>query len=208
MKTHRPTPSARFRKGGGGRRPPQLVERKADAEGVRDLIPWDSSRSHDAPLELRSYPGRSNRVASRTISSVPVWPAQPAAAFFPARTAARAWREEFESAVDEVLAAPGSHASLIARSLDHSGGNRSLDRSSPGHRPCRRRARRKRRVGPASDRRLGQPTSARVHRPSARKRRDGTRPAASCRKPRGSRRDCAADDRVCRGTWRVFVCRP
>jgi uncharacterized RDD family membrane protein YckC len=35
------------------------------------------------------------------------------AAFFPARTAARAWRDEFESAVDEVLSAPE-----IARLID------------------------------------------------------------------------------------------
>ena len=35
------------------------------------------------------------------------------AAFFPARTAARAWRDEFESAVDEVLSAPE-----IARVID------------------------------------------------------------------------------------------
>jgi uncharacterized RDD family membrane protein YckC len=36
------------------------------------------------------------------------------AAFFPARTAARAWRDQFESAVDEVLSAPE-----IARLIDH-----------------------------------------------------------------------------------------
>jgi uncharacterized RDD family membrane protein YckC len=36
------------------------------------------------------------------------------AAFFPARTAARAWRDEFESAVDEVLSAPE-----IARLIDN-----------------------------------------------------------------------------------------
>ena len=35
-------------------------------------------------------------------------------AFFPARTAARAWRDQFESAVDEVLSAPE-----IARLIDH-----------------------------------------------------------------------------------------
>ena len=42
------------------------------------------------------------------------------AAFFPARTAARAWRDEFESAVDEVLSAP-EIARLIDRALlmDH-----------------------------------------------------------------------------------------
>lgn len=39
------------------------------------------------------------------------------AAFFPARTAARAWRDEFESAVDEVLSAP-EIARLIDRALD------------------------------------------------------------------------------------------
>jgi uncharacterized RDD family membrane protein YckC len=38
------------------------------------------------------------------------------AAFFPARTAARAWRDEFESAVDEVLSAP-EIARLIDRAL-------------------------------------------------------------------------------------------
>ena len=38
------------------------------------------------------------------------------AAFFSARTAARAWRDEFESAVDEVLSSP-EIARLIDRTL-------------------------------------------------------------------------------------------
>jgi hypothetical protein len=50
------------------------------------------------------------------------------AAFFPARTAARAWRDEFESAVDGVLSAP-EIARVIDRALAGHCRTRSLAQS-------------------------------------------------------------------------------
>ena len=115
------------------------------------------------------------------------------AAFYSARTAARAWRGPLEEAVDEVPSAPEIARSSTARSQVRCP-RRSHDRScatesSSASPPSSQQAG----TGASCHRGAREPSDARAHRQSAGKRRDATRRPPRRLKPRAPRRDRAAD---------------
>ena len=115
------------------------------------------------------------------------------AALFSARAAARVWRDQFETAVDEVLSAPEIARSSTGPSPDRSPRSRALARPPPRPRACGRRTRRQRRARAPVDRGAGKPANAGAHRSRDGERRDAAGPPARRVEPRASGRSQPTD---------------